>query len=47
MSEAAPLSSPDPRNNADAPLDLLLPLRSAGSLENPYPVYSPCAASAP
>jgi cytochrome P450 len=28
------------RPGAGAELDLLLPLRSAGSLENPYPVYS-------
>ncbi len=37
--------SPDrspPRPSADGPaeFDLLLPLRSAGSLENPYPIYS-------
>jgi len=31
--------SPDPQGPPDE-FDLLLPLRSAGSLENPYPIYS-------
>ena len=36
---ASPVVSPESAS-ADAPeFDLLLPLRSAGSLENPYPVY--------
>ncbi len=32
---AAPLATPDPPE-----FDLLQPLRSAGTLDNPYPVYS-------
>ena len=35
---ASPASPPAP--SAPAEFDLLLPLRSAGSLENPYPIYS-------
>jgi cytochrome P450 len=35
MASAPTAPSPEP-----APFDLLLPLRSAGSLENPYPVYN-------
>jgi cytochrome P450 len=42
---ASPAASPsqDSQRSADGPegeLDLLLPLRSAGSLDNPYPIYS-------
>ncbi|MDP7733994.1 cytochrome P450 [Mycobacterium paragordonae] len=33
-------SSPPPSPDASADFDLFLPLRSAGSLENPYPIYS-------
>lgn len=33
-------SSPIPSANGSADFDLFLPLRSAGSLENPYPMYS-------
>ena len=33
-------SSPHPSSNGSGDFDLLLPLRSAGSLENPYPTYS-------
>lgn len=33
-------SSPLPSPNGPANFDLFLPLRSAGSLENPYPMYS-------
>ncbi len=33
-------SSPHPSSNGSGDFDLLLPLRSAGSLENPYPIYS-------
>lgn len=33
-------SSPHASSNGSAEFDLLLPLRSAGSLENPYPIYS-------
>ncbi len=33
-------SSPLPSRSAGADFDLFLPLRSAGSLENPYPMYS-------
>src|SRR5688572_8515647 len=37
----APASFPSPSSSPDAgDFDLLLPLRSAGSLENPYPVYA-------
>jgi cytochrome P450 len=41
-SPAAPIdSSPPTAGNEDSPVfDLFKPLRSAGSLENPYPVYS-------
>jgi cytochrome P450 len=35
---ASPASSPSPSRAGE--FDLLLPLRSAGTLENPYPVYS-------
>ena len=36
------MASPVTASSSDqaAPFDLLLPLRSAGSLENPYPIYS-------
>jgi pimeloyl-[acyl-carrier protein] synthase len=37
--EVIRMVSPAPATSPDAPFDLLLPLRSAGSLENPYPVY--------
>ncbi|MBI2703627.1 MAG: cytochrome P450 [Mycobacterium sp.] len=33
-------SSPPPSPSGSADFDLFLPLRSAGSLENPYPIYS-------
>ena len=33
-------SSPHPSSNGSGDFDLFLPLRSAGSLENPYPIYS-------
>lgn len=33
-------SAPLPAADASADFDLFLPLRSAGSLENPYPIYS-------
>ena len=39
-SVAPPAGSDTPSAGAPADLDLLLPLRSAGSLENPYPIYS-------
>jgi cytochrome P450 len=32
--------APDPRREDAPDFDLFLPLRSAGSLENPYPIYS-------
>ena len=33
-------SSPHPSSDGSGDFDLFLPLRSAGSLENPYPIYS-------
>lgn len=40
MTTASSMSTPpQPGGEGAAPLDLFLPLRSAGSLENPYPVY--------
>ncbi|BBZ38086.1 cytochrome P450 [Mycobacterium conspicuum] len=33
-------SAADPSSNGSGDFDLFLPLRSAGSLENPYPMYS-------
>ena len=38
MSQAIPLAAELPSEGTE--FDLLLPLRSTGSLENPYPVYS-------
>ncbi len=44
----SPLSSvPETSAPPEAEFDLLLPLRSAGSLENPYPVYSLLRAARP
>ncbi len=40
MASAAPDDRPAPPAEDQREFDLLLPLRSAGSLENPYPVYS-------
>jgi cytochrome P450 len=34
------MASPIPSSSESGDFDLLLPLRSAGSLENPYPIYS-------
>jgi pimeloyl-[acyl-carrier protein] synthase len=40
MAEAAPTPVPNEAPEAGEEFDLFLPLRSAGTLDNPYPIYS-------
>jgi cytochrome P450 len=40
MTSSLPPTQPAPANPDPGEFDLLLPLRSAGNLDNPYPVYS-------
>ncbi len=39
-SQTAAIETPAPAKPGNGELDLFLPLRSAGSLDNPYPIYS-------